>query len=300
MITDQIVIGVRDKNVRMQLLKATDLSLEKAIKICQTFESTRLQIQTFDNGAAFEAVEVDAVRIKDNRKGKDKVNRKEPRRGSVGSAGCNRCGNRHAPKQCPAFGKDCRKCGGKNHFAKGCFSKNKVQFVENKGDNSSDEEDTPFFVQTVILGDKDTDSEEEEHHKVSGSKVQDPPVYVDCMEEQDAKEDEWIAKVDVNGTDVSLKLDTGAQVNILPLKDFYRLKRKFKVHIKKVNLRTYDDKPISTKGVCRASLSCNGKNVNAFFVLDDGLRQPLLGLKACIALGLIKRVHISTSLTKRM
>lgn len=153
--------------------------------------------------------------------------------------------------------------------------------MENKGDNSSSEEDTPFFVEAVTLVDKDVGSEEEE-----------PPVYVDCLEDQDAKEDEWIAKVDVNGTDVSLKLDTGAQVNILLMKDFYRLKRKPKVHVKKVNPRTYDDKPISTKGVCRASLSCNGKNVNAFFVLVDGLRQPLLGLKTCIALGLIKRVHV--------
>lgn len=168
----------------------------------------------------------------------------------------------------------------------------KVQFVENKGDNSSAEEDTPFFVESVTLVDKDAVGEDEDHHKTSSSEKEEPPVYVDCMDDQDAMEDEWIANVDVNGTEVSLKLDTGSQVNILPMKDFYRLKRKPKVYDKKVNLRMYDDKPISTKGVCRVSLSCNGKNVNAFFVLVDGLRQPLLGLKACIALGLIKRVHV--------
>lgn len=76
------------------------------------------------------------------------------------------------------------------------------------------------------------------------------------------------------------------------MKDFYRLRKKPKVRANKVNLRTYDNKPIHTKGVCRASLSCNGKKVNALFVLVDGLRQPLLGLTTCIALGLIKRVHV--------
>ncbi len=88
----------------MQLLKDTDLTVEEAIKICQTFESTRTQINTFDKGAAAETAEVDAVRLKEKRKSNVESNRKAPQQQE--SAGCNRCGNRHAPKQCPAFEKD--------------------------------------------------------------------------------------------------------------------------------------------------------------------------------------------------
>jgi len=35
------------------------------------------------------------------------------------------CVSQHKPRQCPAFGKQCCNCQGKNHFAKKCFSKGK-------------------------------------------------------------------------------------------------------------------------------------------------------------------------------
>lgn len=59
----------------------------------------------------------------------------------------------------------------------------------------------------------------------------------------------------------------------------------------RINLRTYDNKPIPHKGVCRVNLLGNGKKVNALFVLVEGNRQAILRLKACLRLGLIKRVH---------
>lgn len=48
-IKDQIVIGVQDKRVRLLLLKETDLTLEKAINICQAADSTKIQLKSFDN-----------------------------------------------------------------------------------------------------------------------------------------------------------------------------------------------------------------------------------------------------------
>ena len=140
-----------------------------------------------------------------------------------------------------AFGKDCRKCGGNNHFAKCCFSKTKVQLVEKMSD--SEDKGTGFYVEQI----DDVES---------------------------ASEDEWIAHLAVNGTDVLLKLDTGAQENILPKKDFYRLNKKHKVCDKKINLRIYDDKPIPTQVVCRVILSNNEQKVNALFVLVEGNRKP--------------------------
>lgn len=38
---------------------------------------------------------------------------------------CKHCGSQHKPRQCPAFGKQCSSCQGKNHFAKQCFSRRK-------------------------------------------------------------------------------------------------------------------------------------------------------------------------------
>lgn len=63
--------------------------------------------------------------------------------------------------------------------------------------------------------------------KRSDSEDEEAPVFMDSIEDgQTASADEWIAHMDVNGTEVSLKLDTGAQVNILPMKDFQSLRKK--------------------------------------------------------------------------
>ena len=234
----------------------TDLTLEKAVKICQASESAKAQIKTLSNES--ETVEVDAVQCGRPKSAAKKRDYKPKQQQESGN--CERCGFRHVPKQCPAFGKDCRKCGGKNHFAKCCLSKKKVQLMEKQSD-SDEVEKMSFFVDAI-----------EEGRIVS--------------------KDEWIAYLDVNGTDIPLKLDTGAQVNILPMKDFKRLKNKPKVRDKKINLRTYDDKPIPSKGVCRLSLTTKGQKVNALFVLVEVNRQAILGLKACEQLGLIKRINV--------
>ena len=37
---------------------------------------------------------------------------------------CGKCGKRHPPCKCPAYGQNCRRCGAKGHYAKCCKSKN--------------------------------------------------------------------------------------------------------------------------------------------------------------------------------
>lgn len=83
--------------------------------------------------------------------------------------------------------------------------------MRNKGDSGSVEEESPFFVETVTLVDKERERDtDEEEHKVISNEQEEPPVYVGKVENGDAEENEWIAEVEVNGTDISLKLDTGA------------------------------------------------------------------------------------------
>ena len=69
---------------------------------------------------------------------------------------CDRCGTRHASWNCPAYGRDCRKCGGKNHFAKCCFTKKKVQTVKECPES---DDDTVFFIGT--LADDETNNKDE-------------------------------------------------------------------------------------------------------------------------------------------
>ncbi|KAJ8404507.1 hypothetical protein AAFF_G00337740 [Aldrovandia affinis] len=205
LIRDQIVIGVLDKKVRMQLLKEPDLSLAKAIRICQASESAKMQLKSFDTDSGSAAVDAVQRRVK----GASRMNSKGKAH-TPDESNCDKCGGKHAPRSCPAYGRDCNKCGRKNHYARCCFSKKTVQVVQGGDTTDSEEDGEAFFVGAV----EDSES---------------------------SKTDEWIADLGVNGATIPLKLDTGAQVNILTMKDDHRLYKKPKVHVKRVNLRTYND-----------------------------------------------------------
>ena len=43
---------------------------------------------------------------------------------------CKFCSYEHAPKQCPAYGKECRKCGKMNHFQSKCQQHRYVEQVQ--------------------------------------------------------------------------------------------------------------------------------------------------------------------------
>lgn len=99
----------------------------------------------------------------------------------------------------------------------------------------------------------------------------------------------------VDGVTVPMKIDIGAQVNVLPRKYYNKMNNKPKVRPKKLDLRAFNDQPIPYMGVFRASLSGEGRTISALFVLVEEDRQPILSLKASEGLGLIKRVHVIDS-----
>lgn len=58
---------------------------------------------------------------------------------------CKKCGRRYERAKCPAFGKICKKCGKKNHFAVGCTATSKPR---NVGEVTTEDEGQ-FFVDSV-------------------------------------------------------------------------------------------------------------------------------------------------------
>ncbi|XP_030758046.1 uncharacterized protein LOC115883775 [Sitophilus oryzae] len=110
MIRDRIVIGVSNKLTQERLLRESDLTLETAIKICRAVEISKSQSKALQNEASVSAVTT-----------KDKVKRSQSEKQIM----CSYCGYNHDRGKCPAFGKKCTKCKGKNHFAAVCKKKEK-------------------------------------------------------------------------------------------------------------------------------------------------------------------------------
>ena len=273
MIRDQIVYGVEDKKVRERLLREMELTLAGAIKICQASELSQRHVRTFSEMSAIASAQSDsaaavgAVSYQRRRRTQTRPAQQEDV-----MINCKRCGSQHKPRQCPAFGKQCSTCQGKNHFAKQCFSKRK-EWKKEKTVNLIDEPDLSdtFFVGMV-------NCESEQINKPDN--VNDVPT-----------EDKWIAPLMINGTVVTMRLDTGAKANLISMCDVKAMKNKPQIKRKESGLKDYNGRPIECLGTCRLSVTVKGKVHHlSFFVVNEG-RESLLGDRACEELGLVKRVY---------
>lgn len=118
--------------------------------------------------------------------------------------------------------------------------------------------------------------------------------FIDCVTNANTftSSEQAFAEIEIReyGLPLKFKLDTGAQVNVLPQRDFKKFAPKTKMQQTHKKLTGYGGQPLSVKGTCK--LHCNNKE-NAmpldFFIVDTQ-SPPVLGLKACLDLDMIKLV----------
>lgn len=274
MIRDQIVFGIGDKKIRERLLRETELKLEGAVKICHASELTKKHVQTFSEAATSnmnvrETADVGAI---------SKLHARQGRASGQKTVHfqCKRCGTQHKPRECPAFGKQCSICQGKNHFARQCFSKRKEK---QKGKSVNIMEDTDSG-HTLFVG--MVNNEEE------------PKTQINAVEA-----DKWIAPLQINGTIITLKLDTGAKANLISMSDVKAMRKKTpKIQKKTLALKDYNGQSIECLGTYKLKVAVKDKVHHLLFsIVPEGL-DSLLGDKACENLELVKRVYrINTSIT---
>ncbi|KAK3084719.1 hypothetical protein FSP39_017965 [Pinctada imbricata] len=271
LIKDRIVCGITDESCRARLLRENDLTLNKALDICRSSEASSLQIKSLHNPM----VAADAVQKKKPpfnkpqrrfgqkpNKGRSVSDKSNDRpRNNLQTISCKNCGKKHVINNCPAFGKICYNCKGRNHYSNLCPkprsnpNKHKVDTVDQSDD--------------LFLG----------------------MLSIDSLSDA---EDTWIEPIKIHRKAVNFKLDTGAEANIIPAKIFDTLRlRNEKLKSTNVNLITYDGTCMSPKG--SVTLPCvvrkKTHHVN-FFVTKSG-SKPILGHASCTKLGLVQRIPAS-------
>lgn len=135
-IRDRLVLGVRDKTLKKQLLSDATLTLARAIAKCKAAEQSDVEM------AALQEEPTEVINYTKNyAKDAKKVTTGPP----AVLKECRFCGGNHKwdKNKCPAFGKTCRNCGKANHFAQVCgaaFKKvKKVNALKESDDDSSEE-----------------------------------------------------------------------------------------------------------------------------------------------------------------
>lgn len=101
LLRSRIILGIRDKELQQRLISENP-SYAKTVEICRAKEQSKEQVAEIRGSTSFEPERsIDVVEEK--------------------NAPCRKCGlHHHKAAKCPAIGKYCKKCNGRNHFASVC------------------------------------------------------------------------------------------------------------------------------------------------------------------------------------
>ncbi|UYV74913.1 K02A2.6-like [Cordylochernes scorpioides] len=167
---------------------------------------------------------------------------------------CSKCNMAHDFGKCPAYGKECYKCRQPNHFSNCC--KNRaircIQEIEEENDNL-------LIIDSIMVG-----------------QVLRKP---------------WKELIYIQGHPVDIKLDTGADVNILPERLIKEWPNMPLLETADCKIYTYTGQQIPVVGKCQ--LDCKTKYAcrKVTFLIVNNSAVPILGLDECEKLNLVKRVE---------
>ena len=280
MIRDNIVFSVNDERVKERLLRESDLSLSKALDVCRAAETTRAQLKAMTSEAKVDVVRQRSQTFSQDSHigGRGKTNRgpnKYTASSSRGKQGppatqvniqCKYCCRSHPAKSCPAYGKQCNRCKGWNHFAimhehRPATDDRQVRMVNNEQYEDNE---------CLYLG----------------------SIFVD-VHAHTPNDDDWMTKLVIGRQQISCKLDTGAQANVLPMKVYETLTPRVELQPTQTILSAFVN-GVKVKPAGTVTLQCIPENADVptsieFFVTNH-TNLPLLGCRTCEVLGLVKRV----------
>lgn len=304
LIKDRLVLGVNEVAVKERLLRVKDLTLAKAMDICRSAERTRQQMENLSGTENASLNDLHRISTSASTSQGFEQARKPPRRSQpqfqksrfeyarraptrnqyemsceADKFVCKKCATRHGKNECPAYGIRCRRCKALNHFEKCCFSNFKqVNQVDNVEINSSDSD---FYLDSIDF--LTTSSVKRDYGLVSHSK------FIHSLSNSNSTDD-WSVKMFVENTIINFKVDSGAQVNVLPHSFLPKLHIS-KNHLYQTNAKliTYTHDEIPVLGKCY--LNCRYKNRTAkvtFFIVGISNSLPILGKRDSEKFGIIK------------
>ena len=181
LLRDRLVLGIRNKKCREELIQDSKLTLQTCIDKCRAAESSVEQLKSLGGG---EGAEAHAVHHKKKESSKHKHDKEQSQSRKQRDIKCKFCGKTHEMKKekCPAYGDKCTFCKGNNHWERVCLKKKRQEKAHMIGQNS------------------DTDSDE----------------YVFSVGRRDSK----IIKAEmiIDGKPVVCQIDSGASVNVISAK----------------------------------------------------------------------------------
>ncbi|XP_046601433.1 uncharacterized protein K02A2.6-like [Neodiprion lecontei] len=255
LIKTMITCGVADGSIREKLLQNDEQTLQEAIDRCLIIEKSKERSQEMEHALTTTA-SVDAIKGRSQR-----TDTAQHTYTAKSITSCTKCGYTHAINRCPAYNKICNNCRKKNHFAEMCFKK--------QYGNERDQK----------INEINEDSDHSEY------------LFIAQVETSNVKE-RWYAELVINNHSIEFKIDTGADVNILPMPIFKKINiAKKEIQRTNTKLNCYSGETLNVVGKCNVMCHRKGqKHEIEFFVIDSN-GTPLLGRKTSEEINLVKRIY---------
>ncbi len=291
LIKDRLICGIRDDNVRKRLLRDPNLTLTRAVDICRASAVTEQQAQQLMPNMTSSAASVNAI-------------------GQAPVYNCNKCGNKHRPRQCPAYGKRCHKCRKLNHYASKCPETVITAEASRANSSNSASGQSPSQNTQGQGGARRKQRNQRrrygrnrhQNQQVHGlreneeSEDEEPEFYIGMVKESDKSEDEdpWSLTLNINNRPIDCRIDSGSDADAMPMMIYHKLGGSKKdLKKSKKRLKSYSNHKLNVKG--QVTLACeykDGIHPITFDVVDVKSTQVMLSAKTCEhELKVIKRVN---------
>ena len=296
---EQLIVGVRHKKVQEQLLAKPDsYTLDAAMDLARTHEAMISDIEQLHN---------DKLTV-------DYVSRQNNDRRSTHP--CAYCGGSHPPKpknRCPAYGSQCDACGKPNHWKKVCratgqqeparFRRSSRPRLLQQRPRSQSRHRGPTAERRPTYRQRDSSHTRVYAVEQSPSLAESfDALTFDIVNVADTR-DEVFASLSITLADkpnvpatLKVKVDTGAQGNILPLRIFRRMcpakldSEGFPIPgsllPSEVQLTAYNGTSIRQYGKMTVPCSYNSERIDTEFYVSDSAGPAILGLPSC------RRLHL--------
>lgn len=275
-------MGCQSKLLRRKILERGEDSLDDVLKKARIIETVVEQQKMFD-GNTKEKVQQDQSEVC---KIETKTKYKRPNTFNNQNSGieCSRCGyksHKASDKSCPAIGKTCNKCSGKNHFARKCMTRNnKRKFDDTK------EHPSTLAYKKPNAGNEPVQSIEQSHN------VNECDDYDDIFyfESGGADNQIWCK---VGGIDIKVVIDSGSKHNIVDRDTWIDLKNRGVRTISRQkeidrNFNAYGGFRLKLLGMFEAMIETPTKSLKATFYVVDEFGKFLVGFYTGRALNVLK------------
>lgn len=288
-IKDQIIEKCLSSKLRRDLLKLGDATLENVLKSAKIFEAIEEQSKTFDQSESHKYNPNEGVnKIEWNSTSKSTTKQQ------IECTRCGYTGHRSSDEKCPARGKLCNKCNGRDHFSRKCLSKKRARPFDNNRPQPRRNDQSKFAVKqetdepTIKKANNDSD-ETVKAIEMYQSNIKDD--YIFNINTESTAENE--IKCKIGGIEVTATIDSGSKYNVMDVEAWEYLK-KMSVQVldqHKAANRTftaYGGHLLTVIGIFEAFIETpHNKRLANFHVVKD-YGKILIGYETGIPLGVLK------------